>query len=121
MKNLFALLTVIGAGFIAAPDAEARPGCNSGHTYVSHYTNCGCPVYVQRYVAYYDRCSGRPIYRTRTLSVNHRCRSHHGHGYSQRGHGYSQHGYGHGVRSHRSTGFRIGPVIVGGGSARRCR
>jgi hypothetical protein len=117
MKNLFALLTVIGAGFIAAPDAEARPGCNSSHTYVSHYTSCGCPVYVQRYVAYYDRCTGRPIYRTRTLSVNHRCRSHHayGHSYAPRTH------YGRSVRNHRSTGFRIGPVIVGGGSARRCR
>lgn len=120
MKNLFALLTVIGAGFIAAPDAEARPGCNNGHTYVSHYTSCGCPVYVQRYVAYYDRCSGRPIYRTRTLSVNHRCRSHHayGHSYSQSRH--TGRGYIHSNRHHHNSGFRIGPVIVGGGSS-RCR
>lgn len=116
MKNLFALLTVIGTGFIAAPEAEARPGCNSGHTYVSHHTSCGCPVYVQRYVAYYDQCTGRPIYRTRTLSVNHRCRSHsaYGHSYTQRRH----HGTYH--RNRHTSGFRIGPVIVGGGSS-RCR
>lgn len=121
MKNLFALLTVIGAGFVAAPDADARHGCHTSHTYVSHYTSCGCPVHVERYVAYYDRC-GYPVYRTRTLPVNHRCRP-----VIQRPCGnpwpsvhrppvivHPQHG------RYTSGGVRIGPVIVGGGGS-RCR
>lgn len=118
MKNLFALLTVIGAGFVGAPDAEARTYCNSGHTYVSHRTSCGCPVYKQRYIAYYDRC-GYPVYRTRSVPFRHTCRQHTYHRY----HGRSCN---QGVRHHtgwsRNGGFRIGPVIVAGHRApSRCR
>lgn len=121
MKNLFALLTVIGAGFVAAPDADARPRCNTTHTYVSHRSSCGCPVYAQRYVAGYDRC-GYPVYRTRILPVSHRCRPviHH-----PRQRACRPVGRGHAVVHPRhgrytSGGVRIGPVIVGGGS-RGCR
>ncbi len=118
MKNLFALLTVIGAGFVAAPDAEARPYCNSGHTYVSHRTSCGCPVYKQSYIAYYDHC-GNPVWRTRVLPVNHQCR----HNVHYRHHGrHYDHGHDRSRNWGRSGGFRIGPVIVGGHrSPSRCR
>lgn len=113
MKNLFALLTVIGAGFVAAPDADARPYRHHVQaTYVSHHTSCGCPVYQQRYIAYYDRC-GYPVYRVRTLPVRHHCRAVH-----HRSHRpqivHPRHG------RYTSGGVRIGPVIVGGGS-RGCR
>lgn len=119
MKNLFALLTVIGAGFVAAPDAEARPyGHHASHLVVSHHTSCGCPVYKQRYVAFYDRC-GNPVFRYRILPVSHHCRAVH---HPRRGGGYRpevihpRHGHGR----HTSGGVRVGPVIVGGGSS-RCR
>lgn len=122
MKNLIALLSVIGAGFIAAPDAEARPHCNSAHTYVSHHTSCGCPVYKQRYIAYYDRC-GHPVYRTRIVPVQHRCRPavvHPRHRVQQRHIVPSRPVVRHPGR-YTSGGVRIGPVIVGGGSSGRCR
>jgi len=72
MKTILTLLTILGAQFMAAPEAEARPQ-NSCHRYVTSRTSCGCPIYTQRYVAYYDRC-GHPVYRYRTEPVVHRCK-----------------------------------------------
>ncbi len=64
MKTILILLTIIGAQFIAAPNADAQT-CSTQHTYVSGRTSCGCPIQTVRYIAYYDRC-GYPIYRSRT-------------------------------------------------------
>ncbi|BCX47690.1 hypothetical protein HAHE_15980 [Haloferula helveola] len=121
MKHLLTLLTVIGAGFVAAPDAEARPhqhnSCST--TYVSGHTSCGCPIYTQRYVAYYDRF-GRAIYRYQTLPVNHHCR----HRVVRQPQCHTPQPRYQNSRYTRS-GVRIGPVIVGGGSryvpSRSCR
>ena len=72
MKKLLTLLIVAAAAFVAAPKAEARPP-HAGHTYVSGRSSCGCVVYSQRFIAYYDHC-GRPVYSVRALPVTHRCR-----------------------------------------------
>ena len=72
MKKFLTLLIVSAAAFIAAPKAEARPP-HPGHTYVSGRTSCGCVVYSQKFIAYYDHC-GRPVYSVRALPVTHRCR-----------------------------------------------
>lgn len=70
MKTILTLLTILGAQFVATPNAEARD-CSS-HRYVTSRTSCGCPIYTVRYVAYYDRC-GHPVYRYRTEPIRHRC------------------------------------------------
>ena len=72
MKKLLTFMIIAATAFIAVPKAEARPG--SHHSYVSGRTSCGCPIYTQRYIAYYDGC-GHPVYRTRSLPVSHRCRT----------------------------------------------
>jgi hypothetical protein len=116
MKKLFAILTLVGAGFVAAPDASASPcGPGGSSTYVSHRTSCGCPVYAQRYVAYYDHC-GRPVWQTRILPVQHRCRPAHHQTYrgSYRTPGVPPHA------RHGSHSVRIGPVTISRGS-RTCR
>lgn len=77
MKTILTLLAILGAQFIAAPEADARPHA-SNHRYVSSRTSCGCPIYTQRYVAYYDRC-GQPVFRYRTEPIVHRCRPVHHH------------------------------------------
>ena len=92
MKTLLTLLAVLGAQFIAAPEAEARP-CQQTHRYVTSRTSCGCPIYTQRYISYYDRC-GHPVYRYRTEPVVHRCRPAHRHsntGYRNPYHPHSKH------------------------------
>lgn len=77
MKTILTLLTILGAQFIAAPEAEARPQ-QSCHRYVTSRTSCGCPIYTQRYISHYDRC-GHPVYRYRTERIVHRCRPVHRH------------------------------------------
>lgn len=72
MKTILTLLAILGAQFIAAPEADARPHSPT-HRYVISRTSCGCPIYTQRYVAYYDRC-GQPVFRYRTEPIVHRCR-----------------------------------------------
>lgn len=63
--------------FGAASTASARPHHHGGGyaptTFVSSYGRCGCAVYQQRYVAFYDGY-GRPVWRVRTMPVSHRCR-----------------------------------------------
>ncbi|MGB6223498.1 hypothetical protein [Haloferula sp.] len=72
MKKFLTLIIIAAAAFVATPNAEARP-YHAGHTYVSGRSSCGCPVYSQRFIAYYDQC-GRPIYSVRRLPITHRCR-----------------------------------------------
>jgi len=75
MKRLampLAVAALAWAGF--APQASARPhrdGCGSSVS-VCRYARCGCPVYVRRYIAFYDE-DGCPVWRTRELPVEHRC------------------------------------------------
>ena len=92
MKTLLTLLAVLGAQFIAAPEAEAKPHKQT-HRYVTSRTSCGCPIYTQRYISYYDRC-GHPVYRYRTEPIVHRCRPPHRHsnkGYHNPYHPHSKH------------------------------
>lgn len=72
MKKILTLITIAAATFIAAPQAKADHAHGTS-TYVSGRTSCGCQVYTQRYVAYYDRC-GNPVFSYRTLPVSHHCR-----------------------------------------------
>jgi hypothetical protein len=74
-----AALALAWAGF--APQASARPprdGCSSSSVHVSRYARCGCPVYVRRYIAFYDE-DGCPVWRKRELPVEHRCDCDHVH------------------------------------------
>jgi hypothetical protein len=64
------LVTLLGA----APEASARPRretCERSSE-VWRYTRCGCPVYSERYVAWFDEY-GDPVWRRRELPVVHRC------------------------------------------------
>ncbi|MFC7337415.1 hypothetical protein ACFQY0_09535 [Haloferula chungangensis] len=72
MKKFLTLIVAAAAACIAVPNAEARPK-HAGHTYVSGRSACGCVVYSQRFISYYDHC-GHPVYSVRALPVNHRCR-----------------------------------------------
>ena len=87
---------LLTAGLAPRANAQCHGG---GSTYISGRTWCGCPIYSQRYVAYYNHC-GQPVYRVRALPVRHRC-----HGRSHVIHrGY---GHGHGiVRRSSSCGVR---------------
>jgi len=71
MKHIIALLAAAFAAFAPVQTAEAQ-SCGT-RIYVSGRTSCGCPIYSERYVAYYDRC-GHPVYHVRQVQVNHRCR-----------------------------------------------
>ena len=71
MKHIIALLAAAFAALSTVNTADART-CGS-QVYVSGRTSCGCPVYAERYVAYYDSC-GHPVYQVRHLPVTHRCR-----------------------------------------------
>ncbi|MCU0796460.1 MAG: hypothetical protein MUF31_11045 [Akkermansiaceae bacterium] len=71
MKNIIALLAAAFAAFASVNTAEAQ-SCGN-RIYVTGRTSCGCPIYAERYVAYYDRC-GNPVYQVRYVPVNHRCR-----------------------------------------------
>lgn len=72
MKRIALSLAAAALAFFgSAPEAAAYHSHHSS-TYVSSYARCGCPVYVQRYVAYRDGW-GRPVWRTRILPVAHRC------------------------------------------------
>lgn len=106
MRFLCSLL-VATVAFALAPKADAQ--CHSvrhQHTYVSNHRPCGCAVYQQRFVRYYDRC-GRPIYGYRTLPVRHNCRPacivpRHPHPRTRA----------RTVHHVQPRGFHIGPVIV---------
>ena len=102
MKTILFTIVIpllLTAGLAERADAQYYSG---GSSYVSGRASCGCPVYTQRYVAYYNHC-GQPVYRYRTLPIRHSCRS--------RSYNYSGgHSYGHvavsrgsscGVRSNR--------------------
>ncbi|MGC4013036.1 MAG: hypothetical protein QM755_00755 [Luteolibacter sp.] len=72
MKRIALSLAAAAMAFFGAtPQAEARY-YGGPSTYVSSYARCGCPIYVQRYIAFYDGW-GRPIWRTRVLPIQHRC------------------------------------------------
>lgn len=74
MKRLLSLIAVAAATLVAAPRAEAGHRTHAS-IYVTARTSCGCPVYAQTYVAYYDHWD-RPVYRTRRLPVRHQCHRH---------------------------------------------
>lgn len=100
MKRIALSLAAAAMAFFGAtPQAEARHYSSGSSTYVSSYARCGCPIYVQRYVAFYDGW-GRPVWRTRVLPIQHRCGwgrpSYYRGGYSTpyRG-GYTYGGYGY--------------------------
>lgn len=108
MKKLLTLIAVVAATFSSMPQAEAH-GRDRGYTYVSGRTSCGCPVYVRRYVAFYDRW-GNPVVRVRRLPVRHRC---HDRGRVRR----FDAGY-----VHPAPGYRYGPVFAARPVPRRhCR
>ena len=105
MKTILLTLVLpllITVGF--APQADAGGYYGGNRSYVSSRAHCGCPIYSQRYVAYYNRC-GQPVYRVRNMPVRHSCRSRgirHGRGgCNSGGHSYG-HSYGHGS-SYRSN------------------
>ena len=110
MKTIIAILAIV-VGLLALPntaEAGSPRHCDSGHTYRSGYSSCGCAIYTKRIISSYD-CYHRPIYRYYSVPVVHRChskRSHYGSHYSS-GHGhYSKHyshrnrHYGHRYRGH---------------------
>ncbi|BCU76607.1 hypothetical protein [Luteolibacter sp. LG18] len=73
MKRIAISLAAAALAFFGAtPNAEARHYSSSSRVYVSSYARCGCPIYVQRYVAFYDGW-GRPVWRTRILPIRHTC------------------------------------------------
>jgi len=79
MKHLLLPVAVAAlTWFGATPEASARPHrdryeCN---THFSHYAPCGCPVYVERYVAFFDEY-GDPVWKTRVIPVAHHCEPSH--------------------------------------------
>ncbi len=108
MRFLCSLLAATLA-FAFAPKAEAQyRSARHQHTYVSNHRPCGCAVYTQRFVRYYDRC-GRPVFGHRVLPVRHNCRPAYAapRHYHPRARARAVH------RGHaKPRGFHIGPVIV---------
>jgi len=81
MKHLLLPVAIAAlTWFGAAPEASARPHrdhceCRTS-TYFSHYAPCGCPVYVERYVAFFDEY-GDPVWKTRVIPIDHHCEPSH--------------------------------------------
>lgn len=61
-----AALTLLGA----APLAQARSH-HSSRIYISGYTSCGTPIYVERYFIGYDHC-GNPVWGKRVIRPQYR-------------------------------------------------
>ena len=122
MKKFLTLIIIAAATFAAAPKADARPH-HPGHTYVSGRTSCGCPVYSQRFIAYYDHC-GHPVYSVRTLPVTHRCRRvvHHQPQYCPPPHASQRRVWHHSRGASYNSSYRPGYYSSGGYSSNgRCR
>jgi hypothetical protein len=108
MKIVIATLATV-VGLLALPNtAEARSPkhCDSGHTYRSGYSSCGCAIYTKRIISGYD-CYRRPIYRYHSVPIVHRCHSKHKHYHSKYRSSYGRHGY-HGYHnkySHRKRHY----------------
>ena len=126
MKIVIATLATV-VGLLALPNtAEARSPkhCDSGYTYRSGYSSCGCPIYTKRIISGYD-CYRRPIYRYHSVPIVHRCHSKRKHYHSYYG-GYGNCGkYSHRKRSyghygHHRYGNRIS-FSTGFGNVRICR
>ena len=106
MKTIITILAIV-VGLLALPNtAEAGSSrhCDSGHTYRSGYSSCGCAIYTKRIISSYD-CYHRPIYRYYSVPVVHRChskRSHYssGHGHYSKHYSHRNRHYGHRYRGH---------------------
>ena len=95
MRTLLIITATALAGLLLPQTAEAGySSCNTGYTYQSGRSSCGCPVYTRRVVAGYD-CYNRPVYRYYSVPVVHRCRHTRSHSYTShytpsRHYGYSR-------------------------------
>lgn len=104
MKTLLAIAATALVGLVTPQTAEAgHSSCNTGYTYQSGRSSCGCPIYTKRVLYSYD-CYRRPLYRYYSVPVVHRCSHSRSHSYTH--YTPSRH-YSHSYsRSHRSHSSR---------------
>lgn len=121
LLSTFSILAAVVTVFLfSANTAEARGHSHGTTTYVSHYTSCGCPVYVKKVFWKHD-CYGRPIYRYYRQPVTHRCNRYNHHNRSRYHNSYngcnnnryyrSNRNYHH-SRYYRSSGCNSGISIT---------